>query len=117
MQITKLLQTSSFNSLIAVILVAMVLIFFNDPDPDLEKRVTKIEESLSNKDAVQNNENRTQNRENWRQLREGMSQDKVEELLGPPQHIEGGSISIWRYTNGGSVTFMDGKVNSWSEPL
>ncbi|MFP8489591.1 hypothetical protein ACKGJO_10910 [Gracilimonas sp. Q87] len=51
------------------------------------------------------------------QLREGMSQEKVKELLGPPQHIEDGSISIWRYTNGGSITFMGGKVFSWSEPL
>lgn len=123
MQITKLLQTPSFNSLITVTLVTMVLVFFNDPDPDLEKRVSDlekrvdlIEETLSGTDKVETSEKGQPNRENWRKLREGMSKDKVQELLGKPDRIDGGSLAVWHYPNGGTVHFYRGKVHRWSEP-
>ena len=102
----------------------MTLVFLSGSDPDLEKRVsdlekrvTKIEEKLSDSGPEVTNKSGDQDIENWRKLTEGMSQERVKQLLGAPRQVDGGSITIWNYSNGGSVTFMDGKVFRWSEPF
>lgn len=52
---------------------------------------------------------------NWRQLRTGMSMDEVRALLGEPEHVEGGTMTYWRWTNA-EVQFYRGKLDGWSEP-
>jgi uncharacterized coiled-coil protein SlyX len=95
--------------------------FVNKPDleqrvSDLENRVALIEETLSETDTFDTSDKVPKYRENWRQLREGMSQDQVQELLGRPNRIDGGRISIWHYSTEGRVYFSRGKVDRWSEP-
>ena len=46
-----------------------------------------------------------------------MGQKSVRKILGEPERINGGVVAFWNYPNGGDVTFMDGKVSGWSEPL
>ena len=54
---------------------------------------------------------------NWRKLERGMSKDEVREILGEPENVLTLSIiSTWSYPNGGSVSFMQGKVDGWMEP-
>ncbi len=53
---------------------------------------------------------------NWRKLTTGMSTTDVREILGEPKRIDGGSVAIWSYENGGSVGFFEEKVATWSEP-
>ena len=53
---------------------------------------------------------------NWRKLTTGMSTTTVREILGEPKRIDGGSLAIWSYENGGSVGFFEEKVATWSEP-
>lgn len=52
---------------------------------------------------------------NWRRLRLGMKMDAVRELLGEPTSVDAGYQTIWYYP-GARVTFVDNKVDGWSEP-
>jgi hypothetical protein len=52
----------------------------------------------------------------WRQLKRGMSESQVRSILGEPGKIDGGAFAFWRYKNGGTVTFYQDKLDSWSEP-
>lgn len=52
----------------------------------------------------------------WRQLKRGMSESQVRSILGEPGKIDGGTFAFWRYKNGGTVTFYQDKLDSWSEP-
>jgi outer membrane protein assembly factor BamE (lipoprotein component of BamABCDE complex) len=126
MQIIKLVQNYNFIGLVAVLIFALTAVIVNKPDPDLEQRVSdlenrvaSIEETLTGTgttDTIAASDRGNQYRENWRQLREGMSPEKVQELLGKPQRIDGGASAIWHYPIGGRVHFSRGKVNRWSEP-
>jgi len=53
---------------------------------------------------------------NWRQLTTDMTPNDVKRILGEPSRVKGGDIAIWYYQNSSSVTFMRGKIYSWSEP-
>lgn len=53
---------------------------------------------------------------NWRRLRVRMSMDEVRAVLGEPEKVDGGSVAFWYYPALGSVTFISGRVTSWSEP-
>ena len=53
---------------------------------------------------------------NWRKLANDMSISDVQKILGQPERIDGGTIGFWHYPNGGTLTFVIGKLNSWSEP-
>lgn len=52
----------------------------------------------------------------WRQLKRGMPESQVRSILGEPGKIDGGTFAFWRYKNGGTVTFYQDKLDSWSEP-
>jgi cytoskeletal protein RodZ len=52
----------------------------------------------------------------WRLLKRGMSESEVRSTLGEPHKINGGALAFWHYKNGGTVTFYQDKVHSWSEP-
>ena len=54
---------------------------------------------------------------NWRKLTTKMTPDDVQKILDAPHRVDGGNVTFWYYQNGGNVTFMFGKVRSWSEPL
>lgn len=130
MQITKLIQNHTYSGLILVFLFTAITVFVNNPDSNLEKRVTdlenrvdSIEETLSETDTndasdngVQYHENKAQSLRNWRQLKTGMSYDDVRKLLGEPDEINGGNIASWHYPNDGRVMFFLGDVDSWYEP-
>lgn len=53
---------------------------------------------------------------NWKKLANDMSISDAQKILGDPEQVDGGTIAFWRYPNGGTVTFVIGKVNAWSEP-
>lgn len=124
MQITKLIQNHTYSGLVVVLLVALIAVFDNKPNPkleqrvsDLENRVDLIEENLTRTDTIDAPDKGLNYRENWRQLREGMSQDQVQELLGRPDRIDGGRNAIWHYSVLGRVHFSRGRVDRWSEPI
>lgn len=53
----------------------------------------------------------------WRKLRTGMTPASVRELLGIPKSIRGESfVSQWDYDDSTYVTFVDGKLYTWSGP-
>ena len=54
---------------------------------------------------------------NWRKLKTGMGKNKVIELLGEPNRVNGGKMAEWFYSSDGSVQFYDNKLYSWGEPL
>jgi hypothetical protein len=53
---------------------------------------------------------------NWGKLANDMSISDAQKILGEPEQVDGGTIAFWRYPNGGTVTFVIGKVNTWSVP-
>ena len=53
---------------------------------------------------------------NWRKLTTGMDETAVRRILGEPQRIRGGIVAFWYYQNGGTVNFMGGLLQGWSEP-
>ncbi|MCH8549758.1 MAG: outer membrane protein assembly factor BamE [Balneolaceae bacterium] len=123
MQISELIPHRTLNGMAIILLVGMVAFFVNKPDSDLEERVSDLEERVAilegtttDAGTVENNEERWKDVENWRQLRQGMSQEKVEELLGRPNRISGGPVTRWSYSTSGNVAFMNGQVSSWNEP-
>ena len=86
---------------------------------ELELRISKLESLLSDasesKEIVPSHEG-WKSLSNWRKLSTDMGYDEVETMLGTPERVDGGNIARWQYPNGGDVTFMRGKVHSWSEP-
>lgn len=52
---------------------------------------------------------------NWRRLRRGMKMDEVRKLLGEPESVDAGYLTIWYYP-GARVTFVEEKVDGWEEP-
>ena len=53
---------------------------------------------------------------NWRKLTTDMGTTALQEILGEPERIDGGTVAFWSYENGGKVSFIEGRVSSWSEP-
>jgi hypothetical protein len=52
----------------------------------------------------------------WRTLSTGMSPSEVRGLLGEPQQIRGGTMTIWIYQNNGDVAFFRDALHAWREP-
>ncbi len=86
---------------------------------ELKLRISKLEsllrDSSESKEIVLSHEG-WKSISNWRKLSTDMDYDDVKKLLGSPQRVNGGKIASWQYKNGGDVTFMRGKVYSWTEP-
>jgi hypothetical protein len=129
MQIAKLIQNHTYSGLVFVVLFAMIAVFVNSPESNLEQRVTDLENRVDSlEEAVLGNRTSEEADElevssdkassiaNWRQLETGMSYDDVRELLGEPHKINGGNIAFWRYQNGGFLQFISGELSSWNEP-
>ena len=90
----------------------------------LERRVVELEARLAQLErsgpqatsARSTSSTNSQDLANWRQLREDMSYDTVRRILGEPVRIDGGSVAFWSYQNGGQVSFISGRLKSWTEP-
>ena len=92
----------------------------------LERELQEIKERLSVLEALLLQENEATETEgtsdgwkslaNWRRLKTGMNPGTVQTILGEPQRIRSGNLTIWQYENRGRVIFVEGKVESWSEP-
>ena len=52
----------------------------------------------------------------WRQLKKNMSEEQVRALLGEPAKVDGGTFAFWHYKSGGTITFYNDKLDSWTEP-
>lgn len=52
----------------------------------------------------------------WRQLKKNMSEEQVRALLGEPAKVDGGTFAFWHYRSGGTVTFYNDRLDSWTEP-
>jgi hypothetical protein len=82
-------------------------------------RVLKLESLLSNSSNAQKpviSGEAWKSVANWRKLAAGMSTSDVQTILGEPQRIDGGNVARWYYQNRGDVSFISGKVHSWTEP-
>ena len=86
---------------------------------ELKLRVSKLESLLNEQakaQAVDASSEGWKSVANWRKLSTDMNSSDVRIVLGEPDRIDGGDIERWHYQNGGTVTFISGKVRSWSEP-
>jgi hypothetical protein len=86
---------------------------------ELKTRIVKIESLIIDPKVSQKIVTSGESKESiksWRKLTTDMTQDDVVKILGEPQRIEGGSIAFWYYKSGGSVTFHNDKLKSWTEP-
>ncbi len=92
----------------------------------LEKDIQEIKVRLSRLEALLSNPGNAQQPVtsgegwksvvNWRKLTQGMSTSDVRQILGEPHRVDGGTMTQWYYQNGGQMTFVMGKLNSWTEP-
>lgn len=101
----------------------------NDSDriDKLEKQIQEINLRLSKLESLLSNPSKAQERvtpsegwksvSNWRKLQTGMSTSDVRSILGAPERVKGGLITLWYYPHEGKVTFTDGKVFQWKEPV
>ena len=86
---------------------------------ELKLRISKLESILSTPSSHQEiapSSEGWKSIANWRMLSTDMGPNDVRKILGEPHRVDGGEVAFWHYQNGGSVTFMDGKVHGWSEP-
>jgi hypothetical protein len=86
---------------------------------ELKQRLAKLEaqtSSPSNPPAHKDSGDGWKSLANWRRLATKMDPDAVRAILGEPQRIHGGNLSFWYYENNGDVSFINGKVSSWTEP-
>ena len=86
---------------------------------ELKLRVLKLETLLNEPSKAQTVDTSSEGWKsvaNWRKLSTDMSSTDVRKILGEPDRIDGGSVEIWHYQNYGTVTYISGKVKSWSEP-
>jgi hypothetical protein len=119
-----------------IIFIGFLLIAFafngnanaNDSDriDQLEKEIQEIKLRLSKLESLLSNPSKAEELVtssegwksvmNWRKLTTDMSTSDVQKILGAPHRVNGGSITDWYYPNGGTVTFLEGKVHQWQEP-
>jgi len=102
-------------------ILAIVLLSASMPasaQADIDKRLDDLERRVKALESVHQPTQQTPSaaRSAWRQLAEGMSREQVRTLLGEPDRIEGGAIERWQWKSGGFVTFLQGRVDHWSEP-
>ena len=54
---------------------------------------------------------------NWRSLKKGMGPDDVRGVLDEPAIVRAsGPFTIWNYSNRGTVTFYEERLDGWTEP-
>ena len=82
-------------------------------------RLSKLESLLSNpsnaQEPVTSGEG-WKSVKNWRKLTNDMRTSDVQKILGEPERLDGGTVAHWYYQNGGTVIFINGKVQRWEEP-
>ena len=86
---------------------------------EIKLRLLKLESLLSNPSKAQELVKSSEGWKsvmNWRKLTTGMSTSDVQEILGAPHRVDGGTFTTWYYQNRGEVFFYDGKVDRWMEP-
>ena len=117
------------NSIIGTVALTISLgCYASDSDriTQLEKEVQELKIRLTNLESPSNKPQTSQrysnlsdgwkNIANWRMLKKGMSYDDVRGTLGEPIRIDGGNFTYWTYSNRGSVTFYNDRLDSWTEP-
>jgi len=109
-------------------LAAPINSYANDSDriDQLEKEMQQIQLRLSKLESLLSNTSNAQTPVtsgegwksvmNWRKLATDMSPSDVQNILGEPDRADGGVVATWYYQNGGTITFMRGKVYHWTEP-
>lgn len=125
----KIHRSYLFGAFVTILLMVIIVAQPNEQNSlerrvaDLERRVAQLEQQkgiVPDSRPAQVNTNRGfENLENWRRLKVDMKESEVEAILGKPQRIDGGYVATWHYSNNrmrGSVSFIDGKLHSWSEP-
>jgi outer membrane protein assembly factor BamE (lipoprotein component of BamABCDE complex) len=65
---------------------------------------------------IANQQQQSSDLSSWRQLKKNMSEEQVRALLGEPAKVDGGTFAFWHYRSGGTVTFYNDRVDSWTEP-
>lgn len=86
---------------------------------DLKARLSKLESllsSLGNSDKPIAPGEGWKSVTNWRKLTTDMGTSDVQRILGDPNRVDGGTLTIWYYQNRGVVMFINGRVSSWTEP-
>lgn len=93
----------------------------------LEKEVQELKLRLSNLETPQTSPNNRskalatkdgwKSLVNWRSLKKGISQDEVRSILDEPATVRAsGAFTDWYYSNRGSVTFYEERLDGWREP-
>jgi hypothetical protein len=85
---------------------------------DLEQRVRELESLIKSAPSQSQpipSPAKWQDLANWRRLRRGMSMDQVRALLGEPERVDAGYITLWRWAYA-NVQFANEKLDGWSEP-
>jgi len=88
----------------------------------LEKEVQELKLRLTNLETPQGGSKPVASNEgwkffaNWRLLKKQMSYEEVRAILGEPERIEDRVFTNWFYSNRGSVTFYNDKLEGWYEP-
>jgi len=87
---------------------------------ELEKRITRLESIILNSKSEEIEfSDKWKNKSLWRSLKTNMTTTQVEDILGIPKKIDGGSYSTWFYSDKewhSIVSFYDGLLESWTEP-
>lgn len=65
---------------------------------------------------IANQQKQSSDLSSWRQLKKNMSEEQVRALLGEPAKVDGGTFAFWHYRSGGTVTFYNDRLDSWTEP-
>ena len=83
----------------------------------LERRVATLEDQLHERKSPAPD---APSAANWREMERGMSESKVEKLLGSPTRVDASSQfqTVWYYPDAAWVRFRAGsrKVSAWRQP-
>ncbi len=129
------MNKTNLNSLISLGAIGVALLtgattaMANDSDRIslLEKEVKELKLRLANLESPQSTpSNRPRvvatkdgwkSLPNWRSLKKGMNPDEVRSVLDEPVNVRAsGPLTIWNYSNRGTVTFYEERLDGWIEP-
>jgi hypothetical protein len=126
---TKLNTLISFGVVGLALLTGASTALANDSDRIslLEKEVQALKLRLANLESPQSTPSNRQrvvatkdgwkSLPNWRSLKKGMNPDEVRSVLDEPVNVRAsGPFTYWNYSNRGTVTFYEERLDGWTEP-
>lgn len=122
-------STLKFSLVVLVALTSAFNSFASDSERiiQLEKDVQELKLRITNLESPQSKANINQKLNvandgwkslvNWRSLKKGMSYQEVRAILGEPETVRTNSVlTYWSYSNRGTVTYYEDRLDGWNEP-